>query len=242
MARWQSKAHIEEQEYQKLYREKYPELEQLMQAFVASYDANQPIQEHEQTHARYPISLLTSRMAKQVVWPKVRTYEISTGFRGRLVSESIDRFAKPLRDAEHVKQRQQEKDRQAAFKLASASRKVVEVGTFSSSMTPGEVGIITSKNGPDRVLTCLTCEFVRAPRDMGQDDDGYVIELAEPIDEEKATEAYQRAAKKVADDIACEKERQERFEHRRQAELDAIRARGEEPDLFDEIFAGTSDY
>ena len=38
--------------------------------------------------------------------------------------------------------------------------------------------------------------------DMGQDDDGYYATFAEPTEEEKETEAYQRAAKKVADDLA----------------------------------------
>jgi hypothetical protein len=216
-------------------------------------------QENEETASREVIKAVKAQVASLVAtWEEKgypTTYDECENELNRLIRENgiLDTIPKNVQYAARVmameyfmdagigkvlrdKKRQQEKERREAFKLASANRTVVKEGMFRYSLSLGE--IITLER---RVLTCVSCEFIKAFEDMGQEDDSYFCRLAEPTQEEKETQEYKSAAKKVADDLAYEQREQQRFEARRQAELDAIRATGREPDLFEEIFAGTSE-
>jgi hypothetical protein len=232
MAKWKSKAQLEQEANEDAKRQVIAAVKEQVAQLVATWEASE-----------YPSASACEKAIGDIIRAQgiLETLPKALQYNGRILAENHfmqSGISKALRD----RARQQEKIRQEAFKVASASRSVVEKGMFSSSMTPGEIVIIGSKLDLDqRVLTCLACDFIRAPRDMGQDDDGYYCTLAEPTDEEKATEAYQRAAKKVADDLADEQEKRQRLEARRQADLDAIRASGREPDFLDEFFAGTND-
>ncbi len=238
MAKWQSKAEIEEQEFQGLYRKVYPQIETAMQHYVASYDESQPVEDDMKTLANSPLALLRRRMAKYCVWPLVRQIGGTVSVQGRLVSMSIERFAKPMQEAYDAQKRAEEKAKRDTFKAAAQNRIVVEEGFYRKGFNAGEFVRFPEQN---RILVCLSCEFIRAPQDIGQDDDSYACTFAEATTEEQATEAYQRGLKAMQDDLAYESRKKAELEEHRNAELAAIRASGREPDYMDEFFAGTGD-
>jgi hypothetical protein len=231
MARWKSKAQIEAQANEAAKRQVVDAVKEQVAGLVATWE--------EKGYPTYGEceKELNSLIRENGILDSI---EKNVQYAARVMAVEYFMDNKGISKVLRERQRLQEKEKREAFKLASANRLVVKEGMFRYSMSLGEIGIIGSKD-QQRILVCLSCEFIRAPRDMTQDEDGYYIKLAEPTDEEKKTEAYLQAAKKVAGDIAYEQRELERFEARRQAELDAIRASGREPDIFEDIFAGTSE-
>jgi hypothetical protein len=234
MARYQSKAQLEEIEYSSFFKRVYPEIEAQMKAFVASYDDSAPVEEDMKVIANSPMALMRRRMAKYCVWPAARMIETSVNFRSRLVTESMEKFCKPMQAEYDAKKRTEEKARREAFKAAAQSREIVEEGMCRQSSDLGEFVMFPKQA---RVLTCISCEFFRAPRDMGQDDDGYYCKFALPTEEEQATPRYQEVLKAMHRDIEYEANEKARIEERRKANLAEMRSRGVEPDWLDEIFA-----
>lgn len=231
MARWQSKAQLEEQANEAAKRQVVSAVKDQVAQLVAGWEVSGYPGFSECEKA---IGAIVRNDVIFLALQKDTQYYVRAMAPEHFMKNGID---KAIRD----KQLQEEKAKREAFKLASASRVVVEEGMFSSSMTPGEINIVTSRNAPDRCLTCLTCEFIRAPRDVGQDDDGYYCTLAEPTEEEKATEAYQRAAKKVADDLAYVASLENRASLKRLAFREEVEAKGEEVDPLDEFWAGLNE-
>src|SRR5258706_281792 len=169
MAKWQSKAQVAEQEYQSFYRQTYPQLEEAMKQFVASYDDSQPVEDDMKTLS--PVALLRRRMTKYCVWPLVARTSASVSFQSRIVTESVERFAKPMQDAYTAKKRADEQAKHEALKV----RQIVEKGMYRQSYAPGAFVMLPESN---RVLVCISCEDVLATKDMGQFDSGYYITFA----------------------------------------------------------------
>lgn len=198
MAKWQSKAQLQEQEYRNFFRQVYPELEKKMQAFVDTYDESAPVEAGMENLSS--IALLRRRMAKYCVWPAMRAIETTATFRGNAVTEAIEKFCKPMQEESDRKRRQQEKERREAFKIAVQSRQIVHEGNFRSAIDLGEIAIVKIGND-ERVLICVYSDFVKADRDINQFQDSYFCKFAEPTPEEQATPAYKSAVEKIEIDM-----------------------------------------
>jgi hypothetical protein len=233
MAKWQSQADLEERAYKQWYRQIYPELKQVIDAYIASYDESQPVP--DDMKALSPAAILSKRLAKEVVWPFVRAIDAKIGFQSRIVSESIALAVKPLREADAAKARAEQKAMREALKM----RPVVVEGLYRQSSTVGWFAMFPKDN---HVLICISSEYVPADEEMDQFASGYYEKFAEPTEAETATPEYQRVFTKMQNDLAYEARQRATLESRRKAELDAIRASGREPGFMDEFFAGTSDY
>lgn len=201
MAKWKSSYQSNEAQYQQFFKQVYPQLAEKMQAFVDSYDDTQPVAPDEQMIAHAPLALMRRRMAKHCVWPAIKAIE-TTQDRGRAVTESIEKFIKPLQDTYDAKKKEQEKHRIAAFQEAAKSRKIVKEGVYRSASNPGDIDRIHTPNEIDCLLTCISCEYIRQPEDYGQYESGYLIRYAEPTDEEMQTEAYQNAKRRLDADLS----------------------------------------
>ncbi len=155
---------------------------------------------------------------------------------GRILA--VEYFLKDVRAI--LRQQEREREKQKAALLQG--RASVEEGMYRNSSQLGEF-VMFPKQG--RVLVCISCEFVRAPRDMGQDDDGYYCKYAEPTEEEQATPRYQAVLKTMQDNIEYEARAKARIEAQRAADLAVLEANkdnmSEEDIFFAELFAGTSD-
>lgn len=124
---------------------------------------------------------------------------------------------------------------------AVEQRKVLAL-TVGSSTAIGAFTIITErgdmKHERDQVLVCIDCGYV--PED-DENTGGWYSSYAEPTATEQQSPEYQRLIAQVDSDRAYEQRQYQIIADRRQHELDAIRAEGREPTLFEDLFAGTSD-
>lgn len=229
MAKWQSKAAIEEQQYKQWYRQVYPDLKAAIDAYIASYDGIVP----DDMKTLSANTVLSRRLAKECVWPLVEPTGAPSRFQSRIVRESIEIAMKPLREAEVAKARAEDRAKREALK----NREPAKEGWYRRS---NGVGSFVMFPDEARVLLCISSEYVPAEEDYGQDDSGYYQKFALPTPEEEATQEYQAAKTAMDAEIGLKFERQKQFEHRRQTELNAIRASGRDPDWYEELFAGTN--
>lgn len=206
MAKWKSQYQSQNQEnedrYQQFFKQVYPQLAEKMQAYVDSYDESQPVEPDMQTLANAPLALMQQRMAKYCVWPAIRAIETNQQDHGRAVTQSIEKFMKPLQEAYNAKKREEDKARRAAFIEAAKGRPIVMEGMFRSSSEPGDIVRVQDRHQKtDQILTCISCEYIRAAEDYGQYDSGYYIKYAEPTEEEKQTDRYKRAKEAMEIDL-----------------------------------------
>jgi hypothetical protein len=114
------------------------------------------------------------------------------------------------------------------------TREVVREAVFHQSAKIGQMYRVPGKDKVEKVLICLSCEYI-------PELEGYSCQFAEPNEVEQQSADYQRIKAALDADQVYEKEQRERIERRRQEQFDAIRATGQEPDFFQQLFAGTSD-
>ena len=229
MAKWQSRAQIEQERQEQLQRDVVAALKPGVATLVAGWEASG----YPATHAECEHAIIA--LLRETTLYKASTVPAATM---NMKAAALNYFMKDIGAVLRRRQAEQEKAAKDAFKAAAQSRPVVEEGMYRKGFNAGEFARFPAQN---RVLVCLSSEFIRAPQDIGQDDDGYACTFAEATAEEQVTEVYQRALKTMQDDLAYEARKKAELAERRDAELAAIRASGREPDYMDEFFAGTGD-
>ena len=230
MAEWKSKAQLEQEEMERIGRRISEEIKQNVARLVESWEAS-----------GYP----GFSACEKAIGDLVRATSTHQGLTTASMKIGVLTFARkpfmePIEKTLRQRQRDQEKQQAEAFKIASQGRAVVSEGWFKSSSRLGEISRVKEPDERERILTCIDCKYASPDYDENFEG-GYFCKWAEPTDEERATETYQRIKKNLEDEQAYEQRQQEIIEERRQADLKAIRAEGREPTFLEEFFAGTSD-
>lgn len=222
--------------YHAYRKEHLQSLESAIQTYLATYDPDQPVEPDFQLVS--DLALLERRLARYCVRPLLDATNAPLDLQSRLRQEVIDAAIKPLRAAELA--RRDEAKRQ--FIAALQQRPVVKEESYSRGAPhAGEYSYFLPEQ---RILICSYSRLDKAPTDWLQEQDSVFCRFVEPTEAETQTPEYQQCAEWMQSALkrqADEQESQKRDEARREAELKAIRESGREPDLFDDIFAGTSD-
>lgn len=150
-----------------------------------------------------------------------------------VISNVLNAFLNLYEEDRIEAQRKTEQQAQAALQ----ERPVVEKGLYRQPCTPGEL-----VDDGERILVCLSCEFVKSANDYGQADDGYYCTFAEPSEQEKQSDAYTHMMQRKADDAQRKAEQQRRMDTKRHKQIEQWNREGVEHDVLDDFFAGTSDY
>ncbi len=144
---------------------------------------------------------------------------------------------KPVLAAYHAQRRAEE---QAAEARVDTNRPVVATCVESQRERVGALAIVRMADRRERVLVCIRSTYESA--DMSYDDEaGYYTDYAEPSETEQQSAEYQRLSAQIAAHVAEDAAYRAAQEARAAAHLAKMRASGGEPDVFDELFAGTSD-
>lgn len=184
MARYQSKQELEKIEMNRHVRTVVAALQQEVTTLGTSWGDVIPDDYSKQIFAL----VKQSDILQQV--PEARW------MRSNVAGLANDELTKPFLQIRQRQKKAQEKQRIAAFLEAAKNRLVVDEAVYGSSVVLGEIVRVRGEgNKPDRLLTCISCEYLYGEDGEGGADDGYLIKYAEPTEEEMRAEAYQQAKK-----------------------------------------------
>jgi hypothetical protein len=232
MPKYRSKAQLEDDKYQELFSEIYPALKAAMQEYLDAYDWSRLADETERGATGLNLfSIRLVKLIKPIIEDKYPS--ITASMHGRLRTSSLEIFMQPMRAAEETRQREEARIKEAA----AAKRAVVEEHFLSRTYRPGDLVVLIGKEQEKHIMVMVSSE--RRYGDPDEEIEGaYLCRFAAPTEEEKASPQYQQWQEKIDRERIGKEQDKALLEDRREANLNAIRESGREPDYLDEFFAG----